>query len=620
MSAQAASSRTRKPRHPSTLTPNIQGAPQPRIVGFRDTIPLLRPYRGRLILAFVVGLVATAAAAAQPVVVTSIVDAFTGTLPVASALLLISLLLASAVFTAMRQLIMQRAGERFAFDTRQRIIGHIYAMPIDKLERRDRADLVSRVTTDVSQIREIFTSGLVELACSGVTVIVSVVMMAIIDPTLLGLVVTAIAVILVSIFLLGRRTRPAGLRLQDALGRLAGAVSRTLGAMKTIRASRSIERETDASAAVATEALRAGLSVAGLRAVVQTFGGISVQLLLIVVIGAGALRVSAGAISTGELSAFIMYLMLMAAPMAMFGGIISTLGEAFGALSRILDIEAEPTEPDVEWPEIGTPRISDRYPIPSTALFLLDDVSFSYPLTALESPQVAPALVHTSLAIREGEITAIVGPSGAGKTTLFALLERFYEPRAGRILFHGQDVRTLSRDDLRSQIAYVDQDAAVLSGSVRDNILLAAPMASDGRCAEALLQVKLAPDFASALRLLNHEVGESGSRLSGGERQRLAIARAIVAETPVLLLDEITSNLDSRSEAVVQDVLLCADRSRTVVVIAHRFSTVVSADVIIVLDQGRVVAEGSHATLMAESPLYRELAALQFVTDNATAT
>lgn len=346
-------------QRPPTLPSDDQDAPRPRIVGFRDTIPLLRPYRTRLIVAFLVGLAATAASAAQPIVVTSIVDGFAGTFPVVPALLLIALLLASAAFTAVRQLIMQRSGERFAFDTRRRIIRHIYAMPMDELERRDRADLVSRVTTDVSQIREIFTSGLVELACSGVTVVVSVVLMATIDPLLLSLVVAAVAIILVSIFLLGRRTRPAGLHLQEALGQLAGTVSRTLGAMKTIRASRSVGRETDASASVAATALRAGFSVAGLRAVVQTFGGISIQILLIVVMGAGALRVSTGAISTGELSAFIMYLMLMAAPLAMFGGIISTLGVAFGALSRVLDIEEAPTECDVESPN-SVSRIRSR--------------------------------------------------------------------------------------------------------------------------------------------------------------------------------------------------------------------------------------------------------------------
>nr|WP_300146759.1 ABC transporter ATP-binding protein [Propionicimonas sp.] len=564
-----------------------------------------------MIVAFLVGLAATAASAAQPIVVTSIVDGFAGTFPVVPALLLIALLLASAAFTAVRQLIMQRSGERFAFDTRRRIIRHIYAMPMDELERRDRADLVSRVTTDVSQIREIFTSGLVELACSGVTVVVSVVLMATIDPLLLSLVVAAVAIILVSIFLLGRRTRPAGLHLQEALGQLAGTVSRTLGAMKTIRASRSVGRETDASASVAATALRAGFSVAGLRAVVQTFGGISIQILLIVVMGAGALRVSTGAISTGELSAFIMYLMLMAAPLAMFGGIISTLGVAFGALSRVLDIEEAPTECDVESPELG-----QQDSLASEALFLLDDVSFSY-APATPDQYVPPALLHASMAIREGQVTAVVGPSGAGKTTLFALLERFYEPSRGRILFHGRDVKGISRDDLRSQIAYVDQDAAVLSGSVRDNIALASPTASEEECIDALLKVNLAPDPMSARRLLRHQVGESGTRLSGGERQRLAVARAIVAQTPILLLDEITSNLDSRSEALVQDVLLSDEVRRTVIVIAHRFSTVVSASTIIVLDHGHVVAQGSHASLMAECPLYRELAELQFVTESA---
>ncbi|MFI7447322.1 ABC transporter ATP-binding protein [Nonomuraea sp. NPDC049714] len=586
-------------------------SPPPRIVGFRETVPLLRPYRAQLIGAFFIGLIATGAAAAQPVVVSAIVDAFNGTVPVGLALAMCALLLLSAAATGGRQVIMQRAGERFAFDTRERLVRHIYGVPLDMLESRDRADLVSRVTTDVSQTRTILTSGLVELVGSGITVLVSVVMMALIDPVLLGLAVVAVAAVLVSISLIGRRTRPAGLRLQGAVGDLASSVSRVLGSMKTIRAARSVDREADASVAHAAKALDAGLSAAGLKAVIQTFTGISVQILLIAVVGAGALRVASGALSTGELSAFIMYLMLMAAPMMMFGSIISMLGEAFGALSRILDVESMPIERDVLRPELGA-----QSEVVDKAIFRLEDVSFRYPQPSADEPDRA-ALHHVSIAIEEGKSTAIVGPSGAGKSTLFALLERFYEPSSGRILFRGRDVQGLSRDELRAQVAYVDQEAVVLSGSVRENLLLAAPAAGDEQCAEALVQVGLVADRFSASRYLDQEVGELGSRLSGGERQRLAIARAVLARSPILLLDEITSNLDSRNEALVQNVLLSADVARTVLVIAHRFSTVMAADTVIVLDEGRVVAQGPHAELLTRSDLYRELAERQFVTHGA---
>lgn len=449
------------------------------------------------------------------------------------------------------------------------------------------------------------------MASNGVTVIVSVVMMALIDPVLLGLTVIAVAAVLISIALIGRRTRPAGLRLQNAVGDLAGSVSRVLGSMKTIRAARSVQREADASVAHAARALDAGMSAARLRAVIQTFTGISVQVLLIAVVGAGALRVASGALSTGELSAFIMYLILMAAPMTMLGGIVSMLGEAFGALSRILEVEALPIERDVEKPELTAYAETG-----DSAIFRLEDVSFRYPPSSGNEP-VEAALHHVSIAIEEGRSTAIVGPSGAGKSTLFALLERFYEPSEGRILFRGRDVQGLSRDELRAQVAYVDQEAVVLSGSVRENLLLAAPEASDEECADVLVKVGLAADARSARRYLDQEVGELGSRLSGGERQRLAIARAVLARCPILLLDEITSNLDSRNEAIVQDLLLSSADARTVLVIAHRFSTVTAADKVIVLDEGEVVAEGTHAELLAQSALYRELAERQFVTHDA---
>lgn len=590
---------------PERMNSFTDGA-RPQIVGFREMLPLIRPYRLHLVVALAIGIAGTAAAAAQPVVVARIVDAFSGEFPLNLAVVLIVLLLASAAFTALRQLIMQRAGERFAFDTRDRLVRHIYAMPMSRLDRRNRADLVSRVTTDVSQIREILTSGLVELISAGVTVLVSIVMMAFIDPVLLGLAVATVAIIVFSVYAIGRKTRPAGLRLQESIGELASSVSCALGAMKTIRASRSIGREADASVSFARKALNAGLSVAGLRAIIQAFSGTSVQVLLIIVIGVGALRVSSGILSTGEMSAFIMYLMLMAAPLAMFGGIIAMLGEAFGALARILDVEAEVRERDVLDPEKAGKQFAG-----DDEAFRLEQVSFEY--DSSPGGGVEAALRDVSAVIPKGKVTAIVGPSGAGKSTLFALLERFYEPTSGRILFSGEDVQGLSRDALRSEIAYVDQESVVLSGSIRDNIQLAAPRATDGLCAQSLVQVGLAQDYDDALRILDDEVGELGARLSGGERQRLAIARALVAEASILLLDEITSNLDSRNEALVKDLLLSTDGSRTVLVIAHRFSTVVSADLILVMDAGRLIAQGTHAQLLDGSELYRELAEKQFV-------
>jgi ATP-binding cassette subfamily B protein len=424
--------------------------------------------------------------------------------------------------------------------------------------------------------------------------------------------VLAISAVILAVYLLGKRTRPAGLRLQTAVGELAGTMSRALGAMRTIRATSATRRESDAAVRRAASALDAGFVGAKLRAAIQTFTGLTVQLLLIAVVAVGALRVASGDLSVGDLSAFIMYLLLMVAPLTLFTGIASMLGEAFGALSRIMQVQAAVPEPDVQDAAAPLPLpISNGTRRP---FFELANVSFRYPERSSGGDNGAtPALTDVSLRFEAGKTTAVVGPSGAGKSTLFALLERFYEPGEGSILFRGEDVLRLSREQLRGQIAYVEQDAPALSGTVRDNLLLGSHAANDQQCVDVLRQVNLLPPGASGLEFLDSEVGELGSLLSGGERQRLAIARALIARTPILLLDEVTSNLDSNNERLIQDVLHAKDGKRSIIVIAHRLSTVVAADTIVVLDGGRVVAQGTHQELLNSSPLYREFAHTQLL-------
>lgn len=581
--------------------------------GFRDVLPLLKPYRVPLAIVFVIGLLGAAAAALQPLVVSRIVDTFDQGLPVVEATLLLLLLLVSAVLTGARELVIERTGETFAYDSRKRLVDHLYSLPMTSLESRERADLVTRVTTDVSAMRRFLTSGLVDLAISGITVLISLVMMALVDPVLLGISLVAVLIVFLVIMQLGRKTRPVGLRMQNALGALAASVSRSLGAMKTVRATRAVGRESDRAMAIASDARAAGLKAAGLRAVLQTVSNVAVQALLIVVVGFGALRVASGALTTGELSAFIMYLMFMVTPIAKVGNIMAYLGEAFGAFARILDVQAEPAERDIQTAALGT-GYED-----TGETFRFEEVSFRYTQSRPSSRTGGAdfSISNLSFSIASGENVAFVGPSGAGKSTVFSLLERFYEPTGGRLLFRGRDVREISRDELRGEMAYVDQDAVVLAGNVRENLLLANAGATDTECIAAVQQVGLARGNAAARRYLEQDVGELGTRLSGGQRQRLAIARALLAGTPVLLLDEATSNLDSRNEALVHNALNLAELDRTTLIIAHRFSTVVAADKIIVLDAGRMVAQGVHDQLVQSCELYRELAMRQFLSESA---
>lgn len=593
-----------------TDDPHAPTTAEGRPAGFRDVLNLVRPYWRPLTIAFVIGLFATAASLLQPVVISTIVDTFNDQLPIGQVLILIALLVVGAGLTAIRELIIERTGERYAFEARTGLIEHIYRLPIARVERRQRADIVSRVTTDVSETRHFFTSGLVDLAVSSLTVLASLVMMAVIDLTLMAVSLVAVAAILMVLLAIGKRTRPVGLRMQNALGSLAERVSLTLGAIRTVRAASATEHESSRAADRAAAVQAAGYTAARLRAILQTVSGVSIQILLIVVVGVGALRVAAGATSVGQLSAFIMYLMMMAAPVATVGGIVASLGEAFGSLSRVLHLKADPIEPDVTSADLTAARSEPACTI------RFDDVHFDYPgdITPNDQRRETWALQGVTFEIRAGETVAIVGPSGAGKSTLFALLERFYEPTRGRILFEGMDVQALSRDWLRSQLAYVDQDSVVLPGSVRENLMLGRSDLADTACVEALVSVGLIDaEDPEPISYLEKVLGEHGQGLSGGERQRLAIARAIAGRASVLLLDEATSSLDSRNELRVQDAIAPSATGRTALIIAHRLSTVASADRIVVLNHGNVAATGTHSELMMTSALYQELASSQFL-------
>ncbi len=586
----------------------------PELATFRDTFTLLQNYRTPMLLALAIGLAGAAVSAIQPLIVADIVDAFGGDIPASRLLLVVVLLLMGAVLTGLKELIIERTGERFAFDTRERIVRRIYALPMARLSGRERGDLVSRVTTDVAETRSILTSGLVDVGVSAATVMISVVMMALLDPWLLVLAVIAVVIVMAVAVVLGIRMRPVGYRMQSALGKLAEAVSRALGGIRTIKAARAVDQEAQLAISRAGEVLQAGRAVATLRAIVQTATGVAIQVLLIVIVGVGALRVASGALSIGQLSAFVMYLMLMITPVGVVANVVSLMSEALGSLSRIKEIESWQIERDIEAAVAQATTSADDGPV-----FSFENVGFTYPDVGNQEQdgEQAAALQGISFSIEQGTTTAFVGLSGSGKSTIFALMERFYEPTYGRISFNGQDVNRISRDHLRSQISYVDQDAVVLSGTVRDNLHLAAPSAPDSDCIDTLLQVGLVASTEEGASFLDRSVGELGSRLSGGERQRLAIARAVLTEAPILLLDEITSNLDSYNEHLASIALQASAGTRTTMVIAHRISTVVAADQIIVLEQGQIVARGTHNELMTLSSIYRDLAKRQLIGSNS---
>jgi ABC-type multidrug transport system fused ATPase/permease subunit len=447
---------------------------------------------------------------------------------------------------------------------------------------------------------------------------------------LLGLTVLVIAVSIVSVVLLSGRVRVVSRKQQEKVGDLAASVERAISAIRTVRASNATEREIVTIEKDAQGAWAMGIQVAKISALVVPIAGIALQVSLLVVLGVGGFRVASGAIEIASLVAFILFLFMMIGPLGSAFGALNSVNQALGALGRIQEIIELPSESQND-SALADAAAAD---IATEAAITFENVEFSYPEGAKkdEVAKVVAEVVSTSpialpeervqdltvlrgvsFAAGRGKRTALVGPSGAGKSTILALIERFYDPTAGVVRLGGIDVRALDREALRSQIGYVEQDAPVLAGTIRQNLLLGAPEATDEECVEVLRSVNLMEVLERNDLGLDAAVGEDGVMLSGGERQRLAIARTLLAAPPILLLDESTSSLDGLNEQMLREAIDAVAQNRTLIVIAHRLSTVVDSDQIVVLEHGRVVGVGTHSELVVSTPLYKELAKHQLL-------
>jgi ATP-binding cassette subfamily B protein len=572
---------------------------------FRDLLPYLAEHRG--VLGIVVGLsvVGAAASLAQPLFLQQLVLRVQKAQPLGAVVALMAVVVAVAALTnGIQHYLLQRTGTSVVLSARQRLIRHLLRLPVAEFDRRRTGDLVSRIGTDTTLLYAVLTQGLVDAVGGAVTFVGALIGMLVVDPALLGLTVLIILFAIVVVGGLARRIRAASRRQQDAVGRLTAEVERSIGAVRTIRASSATERETESVVGVAKDAWRAGLGVASASAPVVPVASLTLNLAFLVVIGVGGYQVASGTTTIANLSAFLFFLFLLVMPLGQAFGAASSVASALGALGRITEVLALPTETATDAADTALPAS------PAPAAVEFEHVSFSY---QGDDGERLPVLTDVSLTVPRGTRTALVGPSGAGKSTMLALLERFYDVDAGVIRVGGVDITRLPRDVLRAQFGYVEQDAPALAGTIRQNLLLAAPLASEQDCLRALDAVNLREAVLRHEHGLDAPVGEEGVLLSGGERQRLAIARALLADAPILLLDESTSNLDGRNEQLLRESLETASIGRTVLVIAHRLSTVVDADQIVVLEQGRVVGAGRHDELVESSPLYRELAASQLL-------
>jgi ATP-binding cassette, subfamily B, bacterial len=495
-------------------------------------------------------------------------------------------------------------GARFTADLRRRIYDHLLTLSPGFYEEARTGEVSSRVTNDVTLIEAVMGGTLLYSLRMAITMAGCVAMLFFTSVKLTVLALACMPVVLLPIGLLGLRVRRLSRAVQDRVADVSSHVDETLHEIRTVQAFAHEESESATFGgrveAVFEVAVQRSSYLAMLIAAVIVLAFGAVGLLLWV----GAHDVFEGRLSAGSLTAFIFYAVIVANATFVLAEVYGELQRAAGASERLLELLA--TEPHIK-----APGLKVALPVPARGHVAFQDVTFFYP----SRPQ-APALERFSLAIEPGEAVALVGPSGAGKTTVFQLLLRFYDPASGGVVVDGVDARDADPGELRRRIAVVTQDPVIFAASVLENVRYGRPKASDEEVREALAAA-FALDFVDRLAAgVSTQLGERGVKLSGGQRQRIAIARAILADRAILLLDEATSALDAESEKMVQRALERLMRGRTTLVIAHRLATVKSSNRIVVMDHGRIVATGTHASLVAESGLYARLAALQFTAES----
>lgn len=587
---------------PAAVIPNrgTRGRPAWRLL-----LAHVQPYRWTLLVGGLLGFLGGLAALAQPLVAKQVVDTLgTGRSLLGPVALLTALTVGGALLTAAGTYVLGRTAEGVVLTARQRLISQLLRLPVGALDRLKPGDLLARVTSDTTLLRSVSTYGLVHSVNAAFMLVASVVLMGMIDPVLLAVTMTVLALNGLAVLVVVPRIRRATERSQVAVGGMGSELERSLGSFRTVKAMGAEEREIRAVRSAARRAWRRGVEVAGWTAVMEASAGLAVQASFLAVLGVGGLRVAAGDLPVSSLIAFLLYLFLLSEPISALVNGVGQLQAGLAAVVRLREVQDLPVERGAAQPEAR--RASWSAPAASVAF---SSVWFRY-----RSGDDGP-WVHRDLSfdLPAGGMTAIVGPSGAGKTTVFALLERFYEPQSGTVSVDGQDVAAWPLPELRAAIGHVDQEAEVLAGTLRDNLCLAAPGAGDDELTAVATLTRLDGLLDRLPGGLDTPVGHRGVTLSGGERQRLAIARALLRNPRLLLLDEATSQLDAVNERALRDLVEAVALTTTVLVIAHRLSTVTIADRILVLDAGRVRAVGTHEELLAADDLYRQLATTQLL-------
>ncbi|MFI8231419.1 ABC transporter ATP-binding protein [Streptomyces sp. NPDC085900] len=576
-------------------------ATETRPAAWRLLIGYVRPHRWALLTGALLSLVTGATGLLLPLVAKGLIDDLSHDRAITGALLAMSaLVVANAALGGLGSYVLRRTAESVVLGARRALSSYLLRLRITAVDRSEPGDLMARITSDTTLLREVTTDSLVGLGTGGLTLVATVVMMGLVDPVLLGVTLAVIAGAGTVLGVIVPRINRASRRAQDAVGVMGASLERILGALRTVKASGAEHREERTLHEAAEESWRQSVRAAKWSAAAGNTAGLAMQIAFITVLAVGGARVATGAIEVGTLVAFLLYVFYLMSPIQQVVGAITQYQTGAAALARIQEALSLPSEPAARPAPLPTPGAEP-------AALAFDDVRFRY-------TDDLPYVHHgVSFAVPARGMTAFVGPSGAGKTTVFSLIERFYDPESGTISLDGRPLADWELPRLRSAIGYVEQDAPVLSGSLRDNLLLGNPDADDDALARVVKTTRLDGLVARLPQGLETLVGHRGTKLSGGERQRVAIARALLRRPRLLLLDEATSQLDAVNEAALRDTVADVSRTTTVLVVAHRLSTVTMADRIVVMDAGRVRAVGTHRELVAADPLYAELAATQFL-------
>ena len=564
--------------------------------------PFLQRYRALLVAAlFALGLTACTSLV-LPLAVRRVVDGFeTSAEALLDSYFLAALGIAAvmAVGTGLRYYLVTRLGERVVADIRKTVFERVIGMSPAFYEKIMTGEVLSRITTDTTLILSVIGSS-VSIALRNLLILAGgLVLLFITSPKLSAIVLLIVPLVIVPIVVLGRRLRRLSRENQDWIANSSGNASEALSSVQTVQAFTHEVRSQTAFADMTELSFVAAKRRIGVRAAMTVIVILLVFTGVVGVLWVGARDVRADVMSVGELVQFVIYAVMVAGSVGALSEIWGELQRAAGATERL--IELLQTTDTVSDPETPT------RPAAFTGAISFDRVTFHYPARS-----TLPALSDISLEVAPGETVALVGPSGAGKTTMIQLLLRFYDPTAGSVRIDGVDLRAMNRSEFRRHIALVPQDPVIFAASARDNIRFGRPDATDAEVEEAA-RAAAAHDFLTALpEGYDTYLGERGVMLSGGQKQRVAIARAILRDAPVLLLDEATSALDAESEVAVQRAVDRLSAGRTTLVVAHRLATVKKADRIVVFEGGRILATGTHDELVAEGGLYARLARLQF--------